>query len=49
MNPIPADEQNPLADGADVDHLILLLAYKEAKASIKFDAAPAVQPAPERK
>ncbi len=49
MNPLPADEQNPLADGVGVDHLILLLAYKEAKASIKFDAAPAVPAAPKRK
>ena len=49
MNPLPADEQNPLAGGANVDHLILWLAYKEAKASIKFDAAPAVPAAPKRK
>jgi tetratricopeptide (TPR) repeat protein/tRNA A-37 threonylcarbamoyl transferase component Bud32 len=42
MMPLPADEQNPLAGGANVDHLILWLAYKEAKAMIHFDAAPAV-------
>jgi WD40 repeat protein/tetratricopeptide (TPR) repeat protein len=41
MKPLPKDEQNPLADGAYYDHLILWLAYKEAKAMIKFDAAPA--------
>jgi len=49
MNPLPADEQNPLTGGANFDHLILWLAYKEAKASIKFDAAPAGPAAPERK
>ena len=49
MNPLPADEQNPLAGGASLDDLILWLAYKEAKASIKFDAAPAVPAAPKRK
>jgi tetratricopeptide (TPR) repeat protein len=40
MNPLPNDEQNPLANGASYDHLILWLAYKEAKAVIQFDAAP---------
>ena len=49
MNPLPADEQNPLTGGANLDHLILWLAYKEAKASIKFDAVPAVPAAPKRK
>ena len=49
MNPLPADEQNPLAGDVDVDYLILWLAYKEAKASIKFDAAPAVPATPKRK
>ena len=39
MKPLPADEQNPLAGNADHDDLILWLAYKEAKAMIKFDAA----------
>ena len=32
MKPLPVDEQNPLADGADFNDLILWLAYKEAKA-----------------
>jgi len=32
MTPLPADEQNPLTDGAGADDLILWLAYKEAKA-----------------
>ena len=41
MKPLPADEQNPLAGGANADDLILWLAYKEAKAMIQFDAAPA--------
>jgi hypothetical protein len=40
MKPLPKDEQNPLADNAFYDDLILWLAYKEAKAIIKFDAAP---------
>ena len=37
---LPKDENNPLAGDADHDDLILWLAYKEAKALIKFDAAP---------
>ena len=43
MKPLPKDEQNPLLDGATSDHLVLWLAYKEAKAMIGFDppAAPA--------
>ena len=41
MKPLPADEQNPLAGGADHDDLILWLAYKEAKALIGFDPPPA--------
>jgi len=43
MHPLP-DESNPLADN-DVGHddLILWLAYKEAKALISFDAAPAAR------
>jgi hypothetical protein len=47
MKPLPADEQNPLANvtpppgGGDTqEYLILWLAYKEAKALIKFDATP---------
>ena len=40
MKPLPADEQNPLTGGAYYDDLILWLAHKEAKAMIKFDAAP---------
>jgi tetratricopeptide (TPR) repeat protein len=36
MKPLPKDEQNPLADNATHDDLILWLAYKEAKAMIHF-------------
>jgi hypothetical protein len=31
MRPCPADELHPLPDGCDHDHLILWLAYKEAR------------------
>lgn len=40
MKPLPKDEQNPLANGAYYDDLILWLAYKEAKAMIKFERVP---------
>jgi hypothetical protein len=40
MKPLPKDEQNPFANGAYYDDLILWLAYKEAKSMIQFDAAP---------
>ena len=49
MKPLPADEQNPLAGGADHDDLILWLAYKEAKALIGFDAPPAAAGKPDGK
>ena len=39
MKPLPKDEQNPLANDAYWDDLILWLAYKEAKAMIQLDAA----------
>jgi hypothetical protein len=39
MKPPPKDEQNPLANDANLNDLILWLAYKEAKAMLKFDAA----------
>ncbi len=38
MKPPPKDEQNPLAGNASSDALILWLAYKEAKAMLKFEA-----------
>jgi WD40 repeat protein/tetratricopeptide (TPR) repeat protein len=41
MKPLPADGNNPLAGGASADDLILWIAYKEAKALLKLDAAPA--------
>ena len=40
MKPPVVDEQKPRIGGADADELIMWLAYKEAKAMIKFDAAP---------
>jgi WD40 repeat protein len=41
MKPLPNDENNPLAaNNTDHDDLILWLAYKEAKAMIRFDEAP---------
>ena len=40
MKPLPKDEQNPLANNASHDDLILWLAYKEAKAMLKFEATP---------
>jgi hypothetical protein len=49
MKPLPKDEENPLAGGNDADDLILWLAYKEAKAMIKFDAAPAPPTVPNGK
>jgi serine/threonine-protein kinase len=45
MKPLPKDEKNPLADNANSDNLILWMAYKEAKALIKFEPHPAA-PAP---
>ena len=42
MKPLPKDKKNPLDDGASQDDLILWLAYKEAKALVRFDEdAPA--------
>jgi hypothetical protein len=43
MRPLPEDEKNPLAGGAAHDHLILWMAYKEAKALIKWEAVPAAR------
>jgi hypothetical protein len=40
MRPLPLDEQNPLADGANHDDLILWMAYKEASPLLKLDADP---------
>jgi tetratricopeptide (TPR) repeat protein len=41
MRPLPGDEKNPLTGGAGADDLILWMAYKEAKALLRLDAAPA--------
>jgi hypothetical protein len=49
MKPFPKDELNPLAGDADLNDLILWLAYKEAKAMNQWDAAPAVSDTPKRK
>ena len=49
MKPLPVDEQKPLAGGADHDHLIMWLAYKEVKAMIPFDATPAAPAQPHTK
>ena len=45
MPPLPADEKQPLANGADADSVIVWLAYKEAKALLQTKA-PAVPPKP---
>jgi tetratricopeptide (TPR) repeat protein len=39
MKPLPKDEENPLASGANHDDLILWLAYKEVCALLKIDPA----------
>jgi WD40 repeat protein len=49
MKPLPKDEKNPLAGVANHDDLILWLAYKEAKALLKFDAAPLPEAKPDQK
>ena len=49
MKPLPKDEQNPLVNDAYSDDIILWLAYKEAKAMIHFDAAPAAAETTDRK
>ena len=56
MKPLPGDENNPLANltapvggGGTQDYLIMWLAYKEAKALIKFDAASAAPTTPDGK
>jgi tetratricopeptide (TPR) repeat protein len=41
MKPLPADEKNPLTDGASADDLILWMAYKEARALLGLETAPA--------
>jgi WD40 repeat protein/serine/threonine protein kinase/tetratricopeptide (TPR) repeat protein len=41
MRPLPADENNPLTGDSTHNDLILWLAYKEAKALLDLDPAPA--------
>jgi hypothetical protein len=41
MRPLPRDEKNPPAGDRNFNDLMLWLAYKEAKALLQFDAAPA--------
>ena len=47
MKPLPEDENNPLADGATPDDLVLWLTYKEAKARVQFDSGPAATKQPD--
>jgi hypothetical protein len=49
MKPLPTDEQNPLAGDYSADDLILWLAYKEAKAMVEFNPAPAAPTTPDGK
>ena len=49
MRPLPVDERKPLFGGANHDHVIMWLAYKEAKALIQFDATPAAPAQPHTK
>jgi hypothetical protein len=48
MKPLPKDNENPLADDATPDDLILWLAYNEAMAMIQFDTTSAALPSPTR-
>jgi WD40 repeat protein len=41
MKPLPADENHPLTGRASPDDLILWMAFKEARALLKLEAAPA--------
>ena len=41
LKPLPADEQNPLTGGLSADDLILWMAFKEARAVLQLEAAPA--------
>jgi hypothetical protein len=40
MAPLPADESQPLADGAEVNDIVVWLAYKEAKALFQPETPP---------
>jgi hypothetical protein len=51
MKPLPKDAKNPLAGGGDSDDLILWLAYREAKDTIKFEekSGAGAEPEPRNK
>jgi serine/threonine protein kinase len=49
MKPLPKDEENPLTDNAGHDDLIVWMAYKEARALILPEPAPAAPAQPSRK
>jgi hypothetical protein len=44
MKPLPADEKNPMAGGANHDDLILWMACKEAQAMLESPPPPADRP-----
>ena len=48
MKPLPKDEKNPLRNNAGHDDLIVWMAYKEARALIKPEPAPAAPAQPSR-
>jgi hypothetical protein len=49
MKPLPKDGENPLTHNAGHDDLIVWMAYKEARALIKPEPAPAGSAPPSRK
>jgi hypothetical protein len=49
MKPLPKDEKDPLADNAGHIELILWMAYKEARALLKLEPAPAAPAQPRGK
>src|SRR5262249_24566469 len=49
MKPMPVADQTPFLGGATENDLIMWLAYKEAKAMIRFDATPAAPAQPHTK
>ena len=49
MMPLPKDDKNPLTDNAGHDDLIVWMAYKEARALITPEPAPAAPAQPSRK
>jgi tetratricopeptide (TPR) repeat protein len=49
IKPLPKDGQGPMAGDSNPDHMILWLAYKEAKAMIGFVEPPAASAKPDGK